>query len=227
MSGSWGSELTEMIPLALVITLSPVTIIPAILVLQGPSGKTTGLAYLFGWLFGLTALTALFVGLSGLVGDFGHTPKWASWARIVIGAGLLAFGGYRWMRRHQAKESPAWLKSISNVGPARAAGTAALLAVVNPKVLFMCAAAGFAAGSAALGLAGTWGMAAFFVVVAASSVAAPILAYAVSGDRLKEPLARLNEWMERQHAALIAAILVVIGLLMLYKGIHGLLTGHA
>jgi hypothetical protein len=28
--------------------------------------------------------------------------------------------------------------------------------------------------------------------------------------------------MERQHATLVAGILVVIGLLVLYKGIHGL-----
>jgi hypothetical protein len=28
--------------------------------------------------------------------------------------------------------------------------------------------------------------------------------------------------MERQHAVLVAGILVVIGLLVLYKGIHGL-----
>jgi hypothetical protein len=48
------------------------------------------------------------------------------------------------------------------------------------------------------------------------------LAYAVAGERLDGPLARLKDWMERQHAALVAAILVIIGLLVLYKGIHGL-----
>ena len=62
----------------------------------------------------------------------------------------------------------------------------------------------------------------WYVVVAASTVAIPILAYAVSGDRLDAPLTRLKDWMERQHATLVAAILVVIGLLVLYKGIHGL-----
>jgi threonine/homoserine/homoserine lactone efflux protein len=184
MSGSWGSELTEMIPLALVITLSPVSIIPAVLVLLGPGGKASGLAYLFGWLVGLCALTAVFVGVSGLIGDFGHPPKWASWARIVIGSALIAFGVWRWVRRNRVAPSPAWMRALSNAMPARAAGTGVLLTVVNPKVLLICAAAGFAAGSAGLGLAGTWGIAAFFVVVASLSVATPVLAYAVSGDRL-------------------------------------------
>jgi threonine/homoserine/homoserine lactone efflux protein len=222
MSGSWESVLTEMIPLALVITLSPLSIIPAVLVLQGPRGRSAGLAYLVGWVFGLGVLTAVFVEVADLVGGFDHPPRWASWARIVIGVALIAFGAWRWLTRNRSAHSPKWMRALDGVGPARAAGSAALLTVVNPKVLFICAAAGLAAGTAGLGIAGTWSAAAFFVLVAASSVAAPILAYAVSGDRLKEPLARLNEWMERQHATLVAGILLVIGLLVLYKGIHGL-----
>jgi threonine/homoserine/homoserine lactone efflux protein len=222
MAGQWEAVVSEMIPLALVITLSPLSIIPAVLVLQGPRGKTAGLAYLVGWVAGLAALTAIFVGLSSLIGDFGHPPKWASWARIAIGVGLIVFGVWRWLTRHRTAHSPQWMRALSTATPRRAAATAALLCVVNPKVFFMCAAAGLAAGSEGLGIPGTWGSAVFFVLVASASVAAPVLAYAVSGDRLKEPLARLNEWMERQHAVLVAGILVVIGVLVLYKGIHGL-----
>ena len=44
----------------------------------------------------------------------------------------------------------------------------------------------------------------------------------MSGDRLDGPLSKLKDWMERHNAALVAAILVVIGLLVLYKGVHGL-----
>jgi hypothetical protein len=73
-----------------------------------------------------------------------------------------------------------------------------------------------------LGATHAWVAVAWYVAVAGSTVAIPILAYAVSGDRLDEPLRRLKDWMERQHATLVAAILVVIGLLVLYKGIHGL-----
>ncbi|MGB0973058.1 MAG: GAP family protein, partial [Mycobacterium sp.] len=44
----------------------------------------------------------------------------------------------------------------------------------------------------------------------------------LSGDRLEPALTRLRDWMERRHSILVAGILVVIGLLVLYKGIHGL-----
>ena len=90
MSEIWRSVLTELIPLALVVALSPLTIIPAVLVLHTPRPKPTGLAFMTGWLVGLAALTALFVAVSNLLGGLDHKPpSWASWLRIVIGAALV------------------------------------------------------------------------------------------------------------------------------------------
>lgn len=216
--------LTELIPLALVVALSPLSIIPAVLVLHTPRPRPTGLAFLAGWLIGLAALTAIFLEVSSLLGGLGDKPPgWASWLRIVVGAALIVFGVYRWLTRKKSAHTPGWIQRLSTLTPIRAAAAAVALTVVNPKVLFICAAAGLAIGTAGLDTAtNVWIAVAWYVAVAGSTVAIPILAYAVSGDRLDEPLARLKDWMERQHAALVAAILIVIGLLVLYKGIHGL-----
>jgi len=216
--------LTELIPLALVVALSPLSIIPAVLVLHTPRPRPTGLAFLAGWFVGLAALTAIFLEVSSLAGGLrDHPPGWASWLRIVVGAALIVFGVYRWLTRKKSEHSPKWMQTLSKLTPAKAGGAAVALTVVNPKVLFICAAAGLAIGTAGLDRAtDRWIAAAWYVAVAGSTVAIPILAYAVSGDRLDAPLARLKDWMERQHATLVAAILVVIGLLVLYKGIHGL-----
>ena len=223
MSGNWGSVLIELIPLALVVALSPLSIIPAVLVLHTPRPRPTGLAFLAGWLVGLAVLTAIFVEVSDLLGGVGSKPPgWASWLRVVVGAALIVFGVYRWLTRKRSAHSPRWMQSMSKITPLRAAGTAAVLTVANPKVLFICAAAGLAIGTAGLGITGVWIAELWYVLVAASTVAIPILAYAVSGDRLNEPLTRLKDWMERQHATLVAGILIVIGLVVLYKGIQGL-----
>jgi threonine/homoserine/homoserine lactone efflux protein len=223
MSETSGSVLTELVPLALVVALSPLSIIPAVLVLHTPRPRPTGLAFLAGWVVGLAALTAIFVEVSNLLGGVGDKPPgWASWLRIAIGAALIVFGVYRWLTRKQSAHTPRWMQSINKLTPLRAAATATVLTVVNPKVLFVSAAAGLAIGSAGIGNPGVWFAEIWYVLVAASTVAIPILAYAVSGDRLDEPLTRLKDWMERQHATLVAAILIVIGLLVLYKGIHGL-----
>lgn len=214
--------LTELIPLALVVALSPLSIIPAVLVLHTPRPRPTGLAFLVGWLVGLAALTIIFLELSNLVADLNKQPRWASWVRIVVGAALIVFGIYRFLMRKRSEHTPGWMQGLGKLTPARAGLAAVALTVVNPKVLFMCAAAGVAIGTAGLGSSHVWLPVVWYVAVAGSTVAMPILAYAVSGDRLHEPLTRLKEWMERQHAVLVAAILVVIGLLVLYKGIHGL-----
>ncbi|VEG51365.1 Protein of uncharacterised function (DUF2910) [Mycolicibacterium aurum] len=223
MSGTWGSILTELIPLALVVALSPLSIIPAILVLHTPRPKPTGLAFLAGWVLGLAVLTGVFLELSNLIGGIGtEPPSWASWLRIVVGAALIVFGVYRWATRTKSEHMPGWMTRMSTLTPAKAGVTAVVLTVVNVKVLLICAAAGLAIGSSGINTPAVWAAEVWFVVIAASTVALPILGYAVSGDRLDPALNRLKAWMERQHATLVAAILVVIGLLVLYKGIHAL-----
>ncbi|MCV7230040.1 GAP family protein [Mycolicibacterium komossense] len=223
MSAGWGSELTELIPLALVVALSPLSIIPAVLILHTERPRPTGLAYLAGWIVGLAGLTAIFIAISGALGGMGgKPPSWASWLRIVIGAALLAFGAFRWLTRNSKPHQIPGTRHITTAGPAKALLIGALLTVVNPKVLFICAAAGLAIGTSGVQGPGTWLAEALYVLIAASTVALPILAYAISGDRLDPTLAKVKTWMEDHNAALVAAILIVIGLLVLYKGIHGL-----
>jgi Sap, sulfolipid-1-addressing protein len=219
---SLGSVLTGVIGLGLVIALSPITVIPAVLVLQAPRPRPSGLAFLGGWVLGLAALTALSVGASGLLGGLDKTPpRWASWLRVVLGSALILYGVYRWFTRHGHSESPAWMRSFATITPARAALTAVLV-VIRPDVLLICVPAGLAIGGSGLDVANYWIAAAIFVAVAASTVAIPTLAYAAAGHRLDDTMARLKDWMDKNNAALMAAILVVIGLLVLYHGIDAL-----
>jgi threonine/homoserine/homoserine lactone efflux protein len=220
---SLGSALSRLIPIALVIALSPLSIIPAVLVLHAPKPRPSGLAFLTGWLVSLTAMTAIFVAVSGeLESLHGSPPTWTSWLRVVLGSALVGFGIYRWVTRRGHSEMPGWMRSLENVTPIRAALFGALLAVVRPEVLLACAAAGLTIGAPGLGVTRSWTAAVIFILVAASSVAIPILAYAGAGDRLDEPLGRLRNWMDQQSAALVAAVLVLIGLLVFYHGVRAL-----
>ena len=223
VTGSWGSVLATLIPLALVVAISPLSIIPAVLALQTPRPRPTGLAFLSGWLLGLAALTAVFVVSSDALGDLRKSPPaWVSWLRIVLGLALIGYGIYEWLTRRRHTESPKWMRTFATLTPARAGLTGLVLVIVRLEVLTMCALAGLAIGGSGLSMAANWITATIFVVVAASTVAIPVLAYAGAGDRLNEPMARLKDWMERNNAMLLAAILLVIGLMVLHNGVKAL-----
>src|ERR1700679_3952527 len=123
MSGSWAAVLGQLVPLALVVALSPLTIIPAIaLVLQSDRARPTGLAFLAGWLLGLAATTAVFVQLPRLLDGLNRQgPAWAPWVRIAVGVALVALGGWRSATRHRVTRQPAWLKGLSRLSPVGAA----------------------------------------------------------------------------------------------------------
>lgn len=215
-------DLAEVVPLALVVALSPFSIIPGILVLHTPRPRPTSLAFLAGWTLGIAGVTAAFVGAADLAHGLGSQPASAPYVRIAIGIGLICWALYRWVTRKRSTENPRWLTAMTTIGPRRAFLTAATLTVANPKVLLMSAAAGMAIGTSSLRTEGAWVAVATFTVLAASTVAAPVLAFQIAGDRFDGPLSRLKNWMEQNHAALIAAILFLIGAALLYKGIHGI-----
>lgn len=222
MVNSLASDLAELVPLALVIALSPLSIIPGILMLHTPRPRPTSIAFLAGWVLGIGVITGAFVIASDLASGLDRQSAAAPYVRIGIGIALIAFGLYRWLTRNRAEHQPRWLTSMTAAGPGRAFLTAILLTVANLKVFAMCAAAGAAIGTAALGRAGAWQAVGVFTAIAASSVAIPVLAYLVAGDKLDAPLDKLKAWMEANHGAMVAAILVVIGAALLYKGIHAL-----
>lgn len=223
MEASWASVLIKLIALAAVIALSPITVIPAVLVLHAPRPRPASLAFLGGWLLGLVAFTAAFVSGSELLSGFHATPpKWASWLRLVLGLALIALAGFHWFTRHRNRGMPRWMRSFSTLSPVRAGVVGAVLVPLRPEVLILCAAAGLAVGNSSLSTGAQLVASALFVFLAASTVAVPILAYAGAGDRFDETLERLKAWMEANHDAMLAVILFLIGLVVLYNGIRAL-----
>ncbi|ABK67735.1 MULTISPECIES: GAP family protein [Mycobacterium avium complex (MAC)] len=215
--------LSKLVALAAVIALSPITVIPAVLVLHAPRPRPASLAFLGGWVLGLVGLTTAFVGGSELLSGLHATPpKWASWVRLVFGVALLALAAYHWFTRHRQRSMPRWMRSFAALSPVRAGVVGAVLVPLRPEVLILCAAAGLAVGNSSLSAGAQLVAAAIFVVLAASTVAVPILVYVGAGDRFDDALERLKAWMEANHDAMLAVILLLIGLIVLYNGIRAL-----
>jgi hypothetical protein len=228
MTGHWAELLGQLTALAAVVAFSPFTVLPAIaLVVHSERARVTGLTFIAGWLIGKAAVTVAFLGIPRLLHATLHrsagSPAWTPWLQIVAGVLLLA-GALWYLRRPRAEnpQTPRWLSRIKTITPAAAGAAGVFLTVANPKIVFMCAAAGLAIGNAALSAPGTAGAVTYFTLLGGSTAALPILAYAIWGHRVDRQLDRFKSWLERNQVALGVGLMVLIGVALLAAGLKTL-----
>lgn len=212
----------DLVPLAIGILASPFPIIPAILLLLTPRATANAGAFLAGWAVGVLAGTAVFVGLANVIEGVEETPTWVSWARVLLGGVLVVVGVRQFLARNESKEAPAWMQALDDATPASAARLGALLSGANPKILLLSAAAGLTIASADLTSTATAVTVLVFALVSSLSVALPLAAHLVLGERAQAPLLRAKEWLIINNATIMAVVVLVIGGLLLSEGISSL-----
>ena len=211
----------EIMALAVGIAASPFPIIPAILLLFTERPRAASFAFLGTWLASIAVLVTAFALLSDAVAG-GEPPTWLAWVRIVAGGALVALGVRTWAGRSAQPEMPGWMRTLQDATPRSASVLAIVLSAANPKVLLLAAAAGIDVGSAGWPAQQQAAAIAAFALVASASVAAPVLAYAVAGDRVLGPLSQAKDWLVRNNAGVMAVVFVVLGLLLGRNGVAGL-----
>jgi hypothetical protein len=214
------------LPLAIVIGLSPLPIMPAILLLMTPRARANGWAFLGAWLVGLTLLVLVTVLLGWLSGPDEATDQGIGWIQLITGLAFLGLAALKWARRPRAGEpakAPGWLAALNSYAPRQSARLGGALAAGNPKNIAMALAAGAeiaylaeGAGAVAVGVMA-------FLVVGSVGVATPILLFALVGERARPGLERGRVWLERNSTALSVGVLVILGVLLVLKGLPGAL----
>ncbi len=217
-----GAVIGEILPLAIGVAVSPIPIIAAILMLFSKRAGSTSTGFLIGWVVGIVVATAIFTALAGTLQTGGEPSAAASWIKIILGALLLLVGICQWRGRGGKHDNPKWMVAIDDFTFAKALGLGFLLSAVNPKNLIMAAGAGLIIGSAAPGLGGDALAIAVFTVLAASTVAVPVIGYLVAAERLRGPLDSLKVWLEKNNATVMATLMLVIGVVLIGKGVSGL-----
>lgn len=221
-----GAALGDVLPLAFGVAVSPVPIIAVILMLLAPRAGGTSTGFLAGWLLGIVVATVLFwclAALSGLGSADGPSTA-ASWLKLLLGLVLLALGARQWRSRPKPGEQaalPKWMAAIDSFNPVKALALGFVLAAVNPKNLTLCVAAGTALGGLAFGDA--LPVAVVFMVLAASTVAVPVIAYALAAERMRTPLDELKSWLQANNGTVMTVLLGAMGVVLLGKGLGGLL----
>ncbi len=216
----------EILPLALVVTLSPLNIIPAILLLFTTKPLVSATNFLMGFVLGVGAVLGLFVAVAGAVNlssDSGHS-RWGAVLKLVLGVYLLVAALRKFRGRPGAGEYgslPTWMDGVAGYTPGRAFGAGTALGALNPKnvVVALAAAADIAAGDLSVGQ--ITGVAVIYTVVAALGVAAPILVTLRLGDRAPDVLRGWNVWLRQNNATVMSVLFLVFGIVLIAQGAAG------
>lgn len=208
----------ELVPIAVAVALSPFPVIPVVLLLLTARPLANGGSFLAGWFGGLLGLTALLAVVAGAVELWDEAPTWAAWARIALGAALIVLGVRSWLARGSGGEMPSWMSALDGYTPARSARLGILLAVANPKSVVLVLAGAVAIGSAELGAAPAALATLGFAALAASAVALPVLARLLLGERVVAPLTAVRSWLIEHNDAIVAVVMVALGVLVGTKG---------
>jgi threonine/homoserine/homoserine lactone efflux protein len=223
-----GAVLGDLLPLAVGVAVSPIPIIAVILMLLAPKAGGTSAGFLAGWVVGIAGATTVFLLLAGTLDtdSTGQPSTAVSWVKLVLGVLLLLLAVRQWQGRPRPGAEPTlprWMAAIDTFTAVKAAGLGLALSAVNPKNLLMCVAAGTTiAGGSLSGGQDAWAVA-VFTLVAACTVAVPVAAYAVARARMAAPLESLHTWLTAHNGAVMATLLLVIGVVLIGKGLGGLL----
>jgi len=213
----------HILPFAAAVALSSVPIMATLFILLSPNRKRSGLPFLIGWVVGIFVV----VCLAALAAQAVPTAVLPTRPDTVVGGieiivGLLLIGlavlTLRHARRQTNHKVPKWLQSAANLGPWKALGLAFILNL-RPKALLLAIAAGLTIRADAESLTDAMVAIVIYTVIAASTVAVPIVATLVAPVRWEPRIVRMRTWMIDNGEALGSIIGIVIGVVIVGMGL--------
>ncbi|MFI1239820.1 GAP family protein [Nocardia salmonicida] len=217
-----GSVIGGLLPLAVGVAVSPIPIIAAILMILSKNAGGAAKGFAVGWVAGILIVTGVMTLLAGTLGGTeGEPSKGASIVKIILGVALVVLAVIQWQERSQT-EVPGWMKAIDTLTPVKALGLGALLSGVNPKNLLLCVSAGVAIGAGGLSAGGDLVAIVVFTLLASVTVLAVVIGYMLAADKLGPMLDSLREWLQLNNHAVMAIVLLIMGAVVVGKGIGGL-----
>ncbi|MEU9079100.1 GAP family protein [Kitasatospora sp. NPDC004745] len=211
----------DLLVIGTAITLGPLHNTAFILLLSSRRGVRKGLAFLLSWLANLVAVIACVLLLTGGTPPVHHSsPSSAALAaKLVIGVGLVLFGGYRSRQPPHPYRPPSWTGRVDNAGLGTAAGLAWLL---QPWALVGAGAATVV--DADLSSLSTWLDLTGYCVLATLSLLVMELYSVWAPETSHARLSALRTWLEQRQDQLIITLSLLAGLWLTASSIYYLVA---
>ena len=208
------------------IAFSPLHIAVVALLLLGPTPIRRALAYVAGWsLANALAIVVLMVLGEVFSINLSHGEREQVLVDLLGAGALIGLGLYELTPRASLAEEGMVLKlmnqlpDFSTVTLVLIGASSALLTPENlvfylqEASLLLLNEPGLKADAEVTGL---------FTVVASSLLLLPPLVWMLSGGRVRESIARLEEWLQHSAEWLVGVVALLLGAYLLYEGLHGL-----
>jgi threonine/homoserine/homoserine lactone efflux protein len=222
-----GEAIGEILPLAIGVAISPVPIIAIVLMLGTPRARATGTAFALGWIAGLALVGTimLVIATGNAATSAGEPDTWVGVLKLVFGALFLLLAVMQWRRRPAAGEEaamPKWMRAIDGFRAGKALLAGVALSGLNPKNLALTIAAATTIAQTGISTGQEAGAMVIFVVLGSLTILAPLVIYFALGARAARILDGLKAWMAAHTAAIMAVLLLVLGVKLIGDGISEL-----
>lgn len=224
--------LGDLVPYAIPVALCPFPILVVIMPLLGRGGVAGGAGFAAGRVAIVAALTVIAAFLAGWIEGEAMADIFdrGSWLRIAFGVILVIAAIVLWWRRPTAGatggatagELPGWIRAIESAGPARAFWLGMFLTVAEMKELVFVLGAGLLIGQATLTGGETLALSLTYAILAGLGPAVPVVWVALAGRREGGRLEAARDWLARYQTIVVAAVLLVIGAMLIGSGIEAL-----
>jgi threonine/homoserine/homoserine lactone efflux protein len=218
-----GEAIGEILPLAIGVAISPVPIIAIVLMLGTPRARATGTAFALGWIAGLALVGTimLVIATGNAATSAGEPDTWVGVLKLVFGALFLLLAVMQW-RRRPAAAMPKWMRAIDGFRAGKALLAGVALSGLNPKNLALTIAAATTIAQTGISTGQEAGAMVIFVVLGSLTILAPLVIYFALGARAARILDGLKAWMAAHTAAIMAVLLLVLGVKLIGDGISEL-----
>ncbi len=214
----------EVLPLALIVTLSPLNILPVILLLFTRRPLLSSSCFLAAFVVGVTIVLAAGVLIADAIDHSAGSSDstWVTVVKFVLGVYLVVAAVRKFRGRPRDGEEtsmPKRMEAIAGFSPGKSLGAGLVLGALNPKNLVAGLAAATTISNAALSGGQQVAVIAAYVVVAALGVAVPIMVTLVLGERSHEVLDRWKSWLGRNSATVMSTLFALFGAVLIGQAV--------